>query len=139
MAEDEGSVWVWWVLGQAHWLVEVVQAQCCEYRDDDIVVGEVGVEFLVEREVCAVAVGCAVDAGVGACDWGHGETGQKLDHVTNTLSTTGRVTEGVVVVVLDIERGFETLPFLEGEQPAEGAATEVVGLIGADGLHGISV
>lgn len=47
--------------------------------------GEVGVERLVEGEVCAVAVECGVDAAVGGCDGRSGYTREKLEEVANTL------------------------------------------------------
>lgn len=49
-------------------LAEVVDTQSRQDRDQDVVVGEVGVEGPAEREVLAVGGEGAVDAAVAGCD-----------------------------------------------------------------------
>ena len=45
-------------------LMVVINAHCCQHRDDDIVVGEVRVEWTAQWEVCCVVRDRAVDAAV---------------------------------------------------------------------------
>jgi len=64
VGEDEVAVWVWWNLVQLWRLTEVVERHGSHDRDDNVIVGKVGVERTTEREIGGVVVKGAVDGGV---------------------------------------------------------------------------
>lgn len=79
--------------------MEVVDAHCCQDGDDDVVVGEVGVEGSVEREVLGVVGEGAVDAAVACGDVLVGQAGEEFLEVAETLRATSGV--AITVVVCD--------------------------------------
>ena len=135
VGEDEVAHRVWGVLCCGEGLVEVVHGEGGEDRDNDVVVGEVGVDFLAEREVGWGGVVSAVDRAVGCCDVLVLKAGEEFLYVANALGAAGGVAKGVVVVVFHVESSFEALPFGLGEEGAEVGGVEVIGLVGAYRLH----
>lgn len=96
MAEDKRAVGVRGNLVEVRRGVEVVERHCGQGGDDDIVVGEVGVEGLAQGEVGGVVGKGGVDRGVGRGDILVGQAGDELLEVTDTLSAAGRVAKGVL-------------------------------------------
>lgn len=90
------------VLGQAGGVFEVVHGQRGEDGDDDVVVGEVGVDLLVEGEVVLVVVEGGVDGGVGGGDVLEFEAGEEFLEVTYALGAAGGIAVAVVEVVCDV-------------------------------------
>lgn len=66
------------VLGQTGGIFEVVHREGGEDGDDDVVVGEVWVDLLVEGERVLVVVESGVDGGVGGGDVLEFETGEEF-------------------------------------------------------------
>lgn len=97
------SLGVGWVVRQAWRFVEVVDAHCCQDGDDDVVVGEVGVEGSVEREVLGVVGEGAVDAAVARGDVLVGQAGEEFLEVAETLRAACGI--AVAIVVCDTSAG----------------------------------
>ena len=133
--KNEVAHWVWWVLCGGEGLVEVVHGEGSEDGDDNIVVGEIGVDFLAKREVGGGGVIGAIDGSVGCCDVLVLKASKEFLHVANALGSASRVAEGVIIVIFHVESGFKTLPLSFGEEGTEVGGVEVIGLISADRLH----
>jgi hypothetical protein len=123
MREDKFPVRIWWVLSQRGRIFDVVQRQRSQRRNNDVVVGEVGVDLLVEREGLVIVIVGAVDGGVGGRDVLVLQAGKQFLSVADALGAAGRIAVGIVIVVFDIEGVFEASPFVFSEERAEiGAA-----------------
>jgi len=133
------AVWVRWVLLEVGVLAEVVYGHGGEHGDDDVVVGEVGVERASEGEVGGVVGEGAVDGAVGARDVLVGQASEQLLLVAQSLSAAGRATKGIVIVVFNVEGLLESLPLTQGEKIAEVRHANIAVLVRADRLHGVRV
>lgn len=93
------SLGVGWVVRQAWRLVKVVDAHSCQDGDDDVVVGEVGVEGSVEREVLGVVGERAIDAAVACGDVLVCQAGEEFLEVAETLRAACGIAIAVVVCI----------------------------------------
>lgn len=139
------------VLGQTGGIFEVVHRQSGQDGDDDVVVGEVGVDLLVEGEVVLVVVKGGVDGGVGGGDVLELETGEEFLEVADALGAAGGIAVAVVEVVCDVsseanarscgvltlnvQRILETVPLLLGEEVTEIRHANESILVSANILH----
>ncbi len=96
--------------------MEVVDGQSGKSRDDNIVVGEIGVEGLAERKVCGIVVDGVVDGRVGRGDVLIRKTSNEFLNIANTLGTACGVAPGVIIIVKDVQGLFEICPFILGEK-----------------------
>jgi hypothetical protein len=72
------TIRVWWVFGQRRWVSEVVNGCRCEDRNNNIIMAEVGIQLLSEREVPSIVGEGAVDTRVGGGDKLVGQAGNEL-------------------------------------------------------------
>jgi len=100
------SIWVGRELSQAWWITEVIHRQCSQDGDDDIVMGEIGVEWLICWESQDVVVNGVIDWSVGASDQSVIQSCEKFLHPAYALGTTSRIAIGVIVVVYGRQRGL---------------------------------
>jgi len=68
MAQDELSVRIRGVLGQRWGIMDVIQGECSQNGDDNVIVTEICVEFLAEGEGGSIIVQGRVYGGVGGSD-----------------------------------------------------------------------
>ena len=55
------SVWIWWEVCQTRRISEVIQAHGCHDTNQNIIMAEIRVDFLIERERIARIIESAVD------------------------------------------------------------------------------
>jgi hypothetical protein len=106
-------------LSEARRVTEVVQRHGCEDTNDNIVVAEVGVKGAVQREVGRVIGDTAVDGAVGDGDVLVCQASEEFLDIADALSSAGRVTISVVVVIGHIKGVLKAGPFICGEEVTE--------------------
>lgn len=116
-------------------VAEVAQVERGEDAHDDAVVRHVHVEGLPRGEERGVAVVAGVDAGVAGGDEGAAQPRCELEHVPDALGAAGGGAEEVLVVHGEAVVVVEVVPFLLGEEGAEGGGAEGGGFVGAETLH----
>ena len=96
--------------------------------------GEVEVEGLIEREGGGIIVQSNVILGCGAGDGVVCKSCEDLLDVAYAYGAPGGGLEVVISGEVEIDAVFEVLPFLVGEEGAEGGVAEGDGFVGAEGL-----
>lgn len=137
VAEVEGSarIGVGWVQELADYL-GVVQRR--ENGEEDVIVREVNVEGLIEREVQRVLIESAVLGGDRVdVEGAVGESVEELAHVSDTLGFSVGAHDAVVTAELKVEIVLESFPLALGEQSAEVRVSESDRLISAKTLHAV--
>lgn len=109
-----------------------------KHREENVVVGKVDIDGLVEREVGGVRVERAVLGGDGSrIPGGVGETVEEFAHPSDALSFTARAHDTVITRELKIEIVLKPIPLVFSKERAEVRIAQRNRLVRAQALHTI--